>query len=172
MPATDISQLPAESRVWVFGISPSLDATKAARLLERVDAFLAEWNAHGQPIRSARDLRERAFLVIAVDKQAETSGCSIDRLFGTLRQLESELGVAILDANRVFVRHGDGHVDAISRDDFTLNADRHTIVFDTTAERLGDLRGGGWERHAEDSWHAKLLGTAALRVASSTRSSS
>ncbi|MGZ7039428.1 MAG: hypothetical protein ACXVJO_14735, partial [Thermoanaerobaculia bacterium] len=108
MPATDISQLPAESRIWVFGISPSLDAPKAVRLLDRVDAFLADWNAHGHPIRAARDIRERSFLVIAVDQQAETSGCSIDRLFGTLRQLERDLGVAILDANRVFVRHGDG----------------------------------------------------------------
>ncbi|MGZ4809752.1 MAG: hypothetical protein ACXVH7_01845 [Thermoanaerobaculia bacterium] len=164
MPATDISQLPAESRIWVFGISPSLDAPKAARLLDRVDAFLADWNAHGHPIRAARDIRERSFLVIAVDQQAETSGCSIDRLFGTLRQLERDLGVAILDANRVFVRHGDGHVDAITRDEFTLNGDRHTIVFDTTAERLGEIRSGAWERHAEDSWHAKLLGIAALRV--------
>ena len=149
--------------MWLFGISPALDDAKSSRLLERIDAFLAEWNAHGHPIRSARDLREGSFLVIAVDKDAETSGCSIDRMFGTLRQLERDLGVAILDANRIFVRHGDGHIDAITRAEFSQRGDRHTIVFDTTAERLGDVRRGGWERHAEDSWHSKLLGTSAVR---------
>ncbi len=164
MPITDITQLSDESRIWLFGISPALDAAKSRRLLDGVDAFLADWNAHGQPIRAAREIREGSFLVIAVDKQAETSGCSIDRMFGTLRQLERELDVAILDANRIFVRHGDGHVDAITRDDFTQGGDRHTIVFDTTAERLGEIRSGAWERHAEDSWHARLLGTVAVRV--------
>lgn len=157
MPSTDIQQLPDDSRMWLFGISPALDAAKSARLLQRVDAFLADWNAHGQPIRSGRELRHGSFLVIAVDRQAETSGCSIDRMFGTLRQVEQELGVAILDANRVFVRHGDGHIDAITRAEFSRRGDRHTMVFDTLAERLADIRSGAWERHAEDSWHARLL---------------
>ena len=150
--------------MWVFGISPALDHAKSARLLESVDKFLADWNAHGHPIRSARELREGSFLLIVVDKDAETSGCSIDRMFGTLRQLERDLGVAILDANRIFVRHGDGHVDAITRAEFAERGDRHTVVFDTTAERLGEIRTGTWERHAEDSWHKKLLGTSAARV--------
>jgi len=158
MPRTDIEHLPNDSRIWLFGISPALDERKSSRLLERVDAFLADWNAHGQPIRSARELRDGSFLIVAVDKQAETSGCSIDRMFGTLRQLERELGVAILDANRIFIRHGDGRIDSITRADFVERGDRHTIVFDTTAERVGDIRSGAWERRAEDSWHAKLLG--------------
>jgi hypothetical protein len=166
MPRTEIEQLPDAARVWVFGISPALDSTKSQRLLERVDTFLADWNAHGHPIRAAREVRDGSFLVVAVDKDAETSGCSIDRMFGTLRQLERDLGVAILDANRIFVRHGDGRIEAITRADFSERGDRHTIVFDTTAERLGDIRNGVWERHAEDSWHARLLGT---NAAHSTR---
>src|SRR5207247_9471611 len=95
-----------------------------------------------------------------IDKTSETSGCSIDRMFGLLRQLERDLGVAILDPNRVFVRHGDGHVSAMTRDEFRAAADPHTVVFDTLAERLGDVRGGRWERRAGESWHSKLLGAA------------
>ena len=115
MPQTAIENLPDDARVWAFGISPALDSTKQSRFLQRIDAFLAEWAAHGNPITSARDLIEGSFLVIAGDHAAETSGCSIDRMFGTLRQLEAELGEQILDPNRVFVRHGDGHVDALTR---------------------------------------------------------
>jgi hypothetical protein len=160
MPRTAIENLPDDARTWVFGISPALDETKQTRLLGRIDAFLDQWAAHGTPITAARDVIEGSFLVISVDRDAETSGCSIDRMFGTLRQLESELGVQILDPNRVFFRHGDGHVDAMSRAGFKANADAHTIVFDTIAERLGEIRSGRWERRAEESWHRQLLATA------------
>ena len=158
MPRTDIATLSDEARIWIFGISPALDASRAATMLSRIDPFLDDWAAHGQPIRSAREIRDGSFLIVAVEKSAETSGCSIDRMFGTLRQLERDLGVAILDAGRVFFRHGDGRVDAMSRAELRDRGDLHTIVFDTTAERLGEVRSGRWERRAELSWHRDLIG--------------
>jgi len=157
MPRIDISHLPDDSRIWIFGISPALDDPQSARLTAEVDSFLDRWAAHGQPIVSARDLLHGSFLVIAVDKRSETSGCSIDRMFGLLQQLERELGVSILDANRVFYRGGDGAVHAMSRAHFRDSGDRHTVVFDTIAERLSAVRSGGWERTAEASWHRALL---------------
>jgi hypothetical protein len=157
MPRRDLKQLSDDAYIWIFGVSPALDETKEARLLRRVDSFLADWAAHGQPIDSGRDLIEGTFLVIAAEKTSERSGCSIDRLFGTLRQLEQELGVAILDANRVFFRHGDGRVDAMRRSEFREKGDGHTIVFDTTAQTLGEIRSRAWERQADDSWHRDLL---------------
>jgi hypothetical protein len=157
MPRRDLKQLSDEAYIWIFGISPALDRAKETKLLERVDDFLTGWAAHGQPIESARELRDGMFLIIAAEKTSERSGCSIDRLFGTLRQLERELGVSILDANRVFFRHGDGRVDAMSRSEFREKGDAHTIVFDTTAQALGEIRSGAWERRAEDSWHRDLL---------------
>ena len=45
----------------------------------------------------------------------------------------------------------------MTRDEFRNSADADTVVYDTLAERLGDVRGGRWERRAADSWHAKLL---------------
>jgi hypothetical protein len=157
MPRTDIDRLGDDSRIWIFAVSPALDEPASVRLLQRVDAFLDQWAAHGTPIDSARDLIEGSFLVIAVDKRSETSGCSIDRMFGILKELERELHVAILDANRIFFRHGDGEVGALPREAFRQNADPDTIVFDTLAERLGEVRTGAWERRPADSWHAQLL---------------
>ena len=76
MPRSEITTLSDEARVWVFGISPALDTSQQQTLLSEVDSFLSNWSAHSHPITSARDLREGAFLVIAVEKTAETSGCS------------------------------------------------------------------------------------------------
>jgi hypothetical protein len=158
MPLTAIEKLSDDAYAWVFGVSPALDASKAAPFLSRIDGFLEQWAAHGNPIRSARELRDGSFLIIAADSQSERSGCSIDRMFGTLQQLEREMGVKVLDPSRVFFRHGDGRIDAMSRAEFREKADAHTIVFDTTVETLGDIRNGKWEKHAEESWHRDLLG--------------
>ena len=152
----NIDQLSNDAHIWIFGISPSLDARQSETLLRRVDAFLDEWAAHGVPIRGARDLREGSFLVIAADEHRERSGCSIDRMFGTLKELERELHVQILDSNRVFLRDS-GSVRAVPRPEFRTAATPETPVFDILAEHLGDVRSGAWERRAADSWHAKLL---------------
>jgi hypothetical protein len=157
MPRRDLKQLSDDAYIWIFGVSPALDEAGEVKMLQRVDAFLDKWAAHGAPIDSARELIEGTFLVIAAAKTSERSGCSIDRLFGTLRQLESDLGVAILDANRVFFRHGDGRADSMTRSEFRDKAEAHTTVFDTTAETLREVRSGTWERRAEDSWHRELL---------------
>jgi hypothetical protein len=157
MPRINISQLPNDSRIWVFGISPALDETKSLRLLDAVDAFLDQWVAHGASIVSGRDLLHSSFLVIGVDKRSETSGCSIDRMFGLLQQLERTLEVAILEANRLFIRGTDGLVHAVNRETFGDKAGPQTLVFDTLAERIGQIRSGQWERPAAKSWHRTLL---------------
>ena len=152
----NIDQLSNDAHIWIFGISPALDERQSEALLRRVDVFLDEWAAHGVPIRGARELREGSFLVIAADENRERSGCSIDRMFGTLKELERQLQVQILDSNRIFLREG-ASVRAVPRLEFRNAANADTPVFDVTAERLGDVRTGAWERRAGDSWHKQLL---------------
>jgi hypothetical protein len=152
----NIDQLSNDAHIWIFGISPALDADRSATLLRQVDDFLDNWAAHGVPIKGARELREGSFLIIAADEQREKSGCSIDRMFGTLKSLERELSVQILDSTRVFLRE-EGNVRALPRGEFRKAANADTPVFDVTAEKLGDVRTGAWERRAGDSWHRQLL---------------
>jgi hypothetical protein len=151
-----IEQLSNNAPVWIFGISPSLDPQQSGILLGEVNAFLDNWAAHNVPITAAAELREGSFLIVAADEASEKSGCSIDRMFGTLRKLERDLQVQILDSTRVFFREG-ASVRAINRAEFRNAATAETPVFDVTAERLGDVRQGAWERRAGDSWHRQLL---------------
>ena len=157
MPVIPIQKLPDDARIWIFGISPHLDEEQSSMVLSQIDTFLTGWAAHGSPITSGRELIEGTFLVIAIDRASEASGCSIDRMFSLLQKLESEYEVQILDPDRVFFRHGSGQPDMLSRAEFARKADPHTIVFDHLAERLGEVRSGHWERHVEDSWHSQLL---------------
>jgi hypothetical protein len=157
MPRVDISQLPDESRIWIFGVSPALNNDQSQRLLAAIDGFLDRWSAHNQPIVSARDFLYDSFLVIAVDQRSETSGCSIDRMFGLLQQLEGELGVSILEPNRIFCRTPDGAVQTMSRAYFRKNGTAQTLVFDTVAERLAAIRNGAWQKQAGQLWQGALF---------------
>lgn len=152
----NMDQLGNDAYVWIFGISPSLDAQKSDALLRQVNGFLDNWAAHGTPIPGAAEVREGSFLIVAADEQREKSGCSIDRMFGTLKQLERDLDVAILDSNRVFFRDGE-RVRAVGRSEFKNTASAESPVFDVLVERLGDVREGAWVKPASQSWHRQLL---------------
>jgi hypothetical protein len=160
MPKVELDQLGDDARIWIFGISPALSEQQRVRVLREVDRFLDGWTAHGAPIHAGRDLREGSFLIVGVDRASETSGCSIDRMFGTFRQLEQDLGVSILDAGRVFFREG-GKVRVLSRSEFRDAGGPDTPVIDTIVERLGEVRSGRWEKRAADSWHRSLLAAGA-----------
>lgn len=157
MPRTEIDRLSDDAAIWIFGISPRLNDDAAQTVLHHVDTFLAQWAAHRVPVRSARELREGSFLIVAAEKDSETSGCSIDAMFGTIRALERAFSVQMLDASRVFYRDANGDVASVARGEFRNVANDDTVVFDTTAQHLGDVRSGAWERRAADSWHASLL---------------
>jgi hypothetical protein len=157
MAKTELDRLSDDATVWIFGIAPSLDARGSETLLRNVDAFLEQWTAHNVAVTAARDLRESRFLVVAAEADTEKSGCSIDKLFGFVHAAEKALGVSMLDANQIFFRDANGVIASATRSEFAGAASASTVVFDTTAERLGDLRSGAWERPARESWHAQLI---------------
>ena len=162
MPTVSFEELPDDARVWVFGAAGEMSAAASERLLDAVDDFLAQWNAHGSPLVCAREWRDDRFLAIGVDQSTEgASGCSIDGLFRTLQRLEPELGTTMLGASRVYYRDADGKVNVATRPSFTQLAREakvgaETAVFDTSLTSAAAWR-EAFERPAKDSWHAKLL---------------
>jgi hypothetical protein len=167
MPATDFQNLPDDACAWVFASSRALGEAEQASLLARVDDFLARWNAHGNPVVGARDLRHDRFLVLAADERATgVSGCSIDSLFGALREVQTEFGVTLLDSTAVWFRDGSGEIRGVSRPEFRELArsggvDAETVVFDNTVATVGELRQGRWETALRNAWHARAFPVAA-----------
>lgn len=157
MARIELQSLPDDARTWIFGISPRVDNSGAAEVLGGVEQFIESWKSHGDEIVGAADVIDGSFLVVAITPESETSGCSIDKMFGQLRALESKLGVSIVDSDRIFYRDQASEVRAVPRHEFRGVATPDTKVFDTTAERLADLRNGTWEKPASNSWHARLL---------------
>jgi hypothetical protein len=165
MPVVAFDHLPPDARVWVFAASRPLTPDEQAQVLAPVDAYLAQWKAHGAPLTCARDMRHERFLAIGVDERAAgASGCSVDALFRQLQQLERVLGTPLVQGGRVFWRMSDGAVHAGSRDEFARAAARgdvtaDTQVFDTTITTRAAWT-DAFEAPARATWHAQLLAAA------------
>jgi hypothetical protein len=168
MPIAPFDTLPDNARVWVFGSPKPLSENESTQLLARVDEFLADWKAHGEPLTAGRNLSEDRFLTIAADQNsAHASGCSIDGLFRSLKELENQMGTSLLDRSLVYFTDGSG-IQAVHRDEFTslagagkVNAD--TTVIDPTVTTLGEWRARFYSK-AANSWHAGLFPEASAKV--------
>lgn len=164
MPTVEFNTLPNDARVWIFASDRPLQGDESRLLLDEVDRFLAQWKAHGAPLRNAREWREDRFLVIAVDPTAaQASGCSIDGLFRALQQLEGRLATGLVAGGRVFYRDAKGVPRVALRNEVIAVAAAgelgdDTPVFDTSLTSARDYR-ERFERPARESWVASLLGS-------------
>jgi hypothetical protein len=162
MPVVPFETLPDSSRVWVFGSDTPLQGERADELLKGVDAHLAQWKAHGEPLTVGSQWRFDRFLVVAVDQSTTgASGCSIDGLFRVLQQLQRDTGANLVGGGRVFYRDSHGEVQCVSRAEVAGLVQsgaitRDSVIFDTTLTDLGTFR-ASFETRAKDSWVKELL---------------
>jgi len=162
MPRIAFSHLPDGARMWIFAADRRLSDAERERLLEATDGFLDLWAAHGVPLHAGREVRMDQFLIIGVDEQAAgVSGCSIDALVRSLKDLERELSIKLVDNTPVLYRDGDT-ICRVSRARFQELVGQGAVsldtpVFNNTLARVGDLRAGRWEVPASGSWHARAF---------------
>ena len=162
MPLVPFDALPDDARVWVFAADRPLAPDAATQLLADVDAYLARWAAHGQPLTCARAWRDDRFLAIAVDQRdAHASGCSIDGMFRVLQRLEPIVGASLVGSGLVLWRTRGGAVRSGTREEFGELAvrgdvDAGTRVFDPTVATVAEWR-SRFEKPAAESWHAALM---------------
>ena len=166
MPAVAFTLLPDDARVWVFASDRPLRGKESEQLLAEVDSFLAQWKAHGAPLRCAREWRDDRFLAIGVDPTVEqASGCSIDGLFRGLQTLERSLNTRLVAGGRVFYRDAKGDAQLAPRKDLSALVasgalTKRSPVFDTSITTAAAWR-SRFEVPASDSWVGSLLGAGA-----------
>lgn len=155
--------MPDSARVWVFAATQPLIGREGERVLAAVRDFLAGWHAHGAPVVGSCELREDHFLLVAADEESTgVSGCSIDSLYDSLKEIERTEGITILDASPVWFRDPEGQIRLASRPEFREflrqgEVGPSTCVFDNTVGTMEEVRNGGWERPLSTSWHARAF---------------
>ncbi|MEX2526523.1 MAG: hypothetical protein WEA09_02700 [Gemmatimonadota bacterium] len=157
-----LEPLPPDGQLWIFGSSRGLSESEAEELLQAVDGFLEGWKAHGYPLAARRAWLHGHFLLVGADPRvAAPSGCSIDALVRTLKEVENRLGVELVGKGRVWYRDRDGEIRAVSRSEFRARAGEgfvtpETPVFDLSPSRVSEVR-QGWEAPARERWHGSAF---------------
>ena len=149
----------------MFASDRPLKGDGARTLLDAVDSFLAQWNAHGAPLKSAREWKDDQFLAIGVDPTVEqASGCSIDGWFRGLQALERSLDTRLVAGGRIFYRDAHGQAQLASRAELPTLAARGVVSEDTPVFDTSITDAAAWRERfvqpAGETWVASLLGPA------------
>lgn len=155
------SELPSQSRVWVYQSSKKLTPTDVSWLQEQLSAFLQEWTAHGADLKAGFDIKYDRFITIGLDQQFNAaSGCSIDTQVRFIQFAEKELEIELLDKmNVTYIQNDRVHYKELL--EFKKMAkdgavSKKTIVFNNLINTKGEYE-EHWEVPAIESWHARFF---------------
>ena len=153
-------ELPEDSRIWVYQSNRRFSEEEISEISIELEGFLESWTSHAKPIRSAFQIKYNRFIFIAVDKDFETSGCSIDSSVSFIQSLEKKYKVYLLDKMNVAYKT-DNEIGFESLADFknllknkSINED--TIVFNNLVSNIFEYN-SNWETSIKNSWHSRFL---------------
>ncbi len=159
---TLFNELPDNARLWIFPLDSDASIAQQDSLRSGLSEILANWKAHGHPLRGAGEILADRFIAIGADEaDVAASGCSIDALFRSIKGLASKSGLSLSSSDYVFYREKN-KVVGIPRDRFSqLVSNRlitaETPVFDSSITHIGQFRSGKFELPFSNSWHSKAF---------------
>ena len=153
-------ELPEDSRIWVYQSNRIFSEEEISEISIELENFLESWTSHAKPIRSAFQIKYNRFIFIAVDKDFETSGCSIDSSVSFIQSLEKKYRVDLLDKMNVAYKT-DNEIGFTSLADFknllkNKSIDEDTIVFNNLVSNIFEYN-SNWETSIKNSWNSRFL---------------
>ena len=153
-------ELPEDSRIWVYQSNRRFSEEETSEISIELESFLKSWTSHTKPIRSAFQIKYNRFIFIAVDKDFETSGCSIDSSVSFIQSLEKKYKVDLLDKMNIAYKT-DNEIELTSLADFknllkSKSITEDTIVFNNLVSNIFEYN-SNWETSIKNSWHSRFL---------------
>ena len=153
-------ELAEDSRVWVYQSNREFSAEEISKISIELKTFLESWTVHEKPIKSAFQIKYNRFIIIAVDKNFEVSGCSIDTSVGFMQLLEKKYQVNLLSKMNVTYKTSN-KIEFTSLANFknlvkskSINED--TIVFNNLVSDIFEYN-NHWKTTIKNSWHSRFL---------------
>jgi hypothetical protein len=155
-----LSDLSPESRLWIYQSDRFLTDAEAASILNETVSFLQAWTSHDKSMLAAAEVISNRFLLIGADEtQAEASGCGIDKLVRFVQALGQKWHVDFFKRTQVIYMLESSLTETELHTFWGLRkagvVDDHTLVFDNTIRKVGDLN-GRWKVPFSQSWHAEM----------------
>lgn len=146
-----------QSRVWVYQSNREFTTSEVAEIQEKLNAFTAQWQAHGHQLKAKAEIIHNFFIVITVDEAASNvTGCSIDASVRVLKEIEAKYNLDLFNRfNMAYLM--DGKVFSLNKEDFeTLVSIKkitpETIVFNNMVQTLEEFE-TKWQVPFAQSWH-------------------
>jgi len=158
-------EMPPEARVWIYQADRSFTRDEEELIETETASFIERWTAHGEGLRGAFSLYYDQFLMISVDESFnQASGCSIDDSVHFIKELESRLGLSLLDRRVAFLIQNGVEKPEVEleplpsvRQKITSGyIDENTIIFNNTVTNKKDFQ-SQWKIEAKNSWMAKYF---------------
>lgn len=150
-------QLPGTSRIWIFQSDIELDNKTMGIVLKKAAAFLATWTAHNNELHAGVTVLHNYFLILAVDENRnDASGCSIDKAFRFIRELEKDLNLSWLNRMNVAVMNN-GVITILKVNELKNQLERGeyglTMIFNNLVQQKAELE-SNWLVPVKESWLA------------------
>ena len=157
----DFKSLPDTSRVWIYQCNRTFTAQEIEEITQGLDAFVAQWTAHGSDLKAGYEIRYNRFIILALDQSlTSASGCSIDASVHFIQAIEKKYNVDLLDKMNVSFKQGDfvAYKPLLDFKKMAKNksVSKNTIVFNNLVTNKQEYE-EFWEVPAEESWHARFL---------------
>ena len=126
-------ELAEDSRIWIYQSNREFSTEEISEISIGLKTFLESWTSHKKSFKSAFQIKYNRFIIIAVDKDFEVSGCSIDASVGFIQFIEKKYQVDLLDRRNITYKTANT-IKFTSLTDFktlikSKSINKNTIVF-------------------------------------------
>ena len=158
---TDFKNIPDDSRVWIYQSNRDFSDSEIKIINNKTALFLDNWKAHGNELQASYLIKERRFLVIAVNEEFNSiGGCSIDYSLQLVNDISTTINLDLLD--RLSVNYiSENKIKSISLRDLknkikNRSFSPETIIFNTTVKTKKELS-SDFELKISSSWLSKFF---------------
>ncbi len=158
---TSPTSLSDNSRIWIYQADRELTADEQSFLNQELLNFITDWTAHNVALSGSFEILHDRFLVIMIDEnKTSASGCSIDKCFNFLKNMEAKLNVNFMNRLLLAYKEND-EIKMLPKSKFEdlLKAgqlNENTVVFNNLIEKKSELK-TNWQVPIKDSWHKVML---------------
>lgn len=149
------------SRVWIYQSNRLFSLSEALQIEQHLENFLANWKAHGAPVKGFATLFFGQFIILMADEtDVHVSGCSTDSSVHFIKEIERIYNVQLFDRQLLgFVIKDKVQVLPLNQIDYALQngfIDADTLFFNNTVLTKKELE-DNWLIPVQQSWLSRKL---------------
>lgn len=154
--------MPQNARVWIYQSDRKLTREEQDIIGQQLQKFCEQWNTHGSLMPTSFDIRFDQVIILSVDEsQLGASGCSIDSSVRTLKEIEQQLGINLLDQGKVSYFSPDNRLEVspalgIKSKVLEGTLKEDAVILNPLVKQKSDLE-NNWLIPAKESWLNKYF---------------